>query len=491
MTVALESGSRAARSVAVSALALLGARIIQFVLSLVVTVALVRYLGPSAYGDYVFVLALIGILVVLGDFGLTKVAVREIARGASEAAVVGTTLVLRLVLGAALAGVAQLVLAAMGARDELRVAAAIASTWLLTEPLLAIAIVYQVRIAMHYEALMTLVAYGVQTAGVLWLIASGGTVHQIVALPALGGLAAAVLGATIARVRYGAGLRLDLQLAPRLVLAGLPIGITVALAFINLKLDSVLLGMLASARDVGLYGAAAKPIEYLTVAATVIMNPVYPLLARWHHEDRTRFAWLYGRMATLLAAIALPVPVALLFLAHPLIAAIFSEEFAGSAAALQLLGVALALTLITAWHGFTLLAAGRQNLTLAYDTVALVACVGLNLLLVPRLGYLGTAWAAVGTSVLALACSTLATARVGARLERAPLARVALAGAGFGALLWGLGALGAGALASLLIAGAGYGVALVGSGVFPWREVRALLPMGGAVGRQIPEPEVL
>jgi O-antigen/teichoic acid export membrane protein len=476
----------------VSAVALLAARAFQFALTLVVTVALVRYLGPAAYGDYVFVLSLTGALVVLSDFGLMKVAVREIAQGAArEPEVVGTAMLSRLIFGSVLAAVAQVALVVMGARDDVRVAVVVASTWFLTEALLMVVVFFHVRIAMQFEALTSVVAYLVQTAGVFWLIAHGGTVPQIVALPAVGGLVAAILGATIARVRYGATLRLDLCLAPRLVLAGIPIGITVALAFVNFKLDAVLLGVMATPEQVGLYGAASKPVEYLTIAAAIVMNPVFPALARWHQEDHRQFIRAYEHVLRVLAAIAMPIPIALVFLAAPLIALLFPPEFAGSAAALQLLGAAFSLMLVTAWHSFVLLAAGRQRLTLMYDAAALVVNVALNLLLIPRFGYMGTAWAAVGTSAVASVWSVLAAARVGARFDRIPVFRIATASAAFGVALWALHAANVAALLSALAAGMVYGVALLALRVIAWDDYRFLVPGQRDLRSPVPQLEVL
>jgi O-antigen/teichoic acid export membrane protein len=486
------SGTPVARSVALSAGALLAARAVQFFLNLVVTIALIRYLGPSAYGDYVFVLSFIGALVVLSDFGLIKVAVREIAHGtAKEPEVVGTAIASRLVLGALLAVVVQVALVVMGARDEIRVAMAVASTWFVTEALLTIVVFFQVRIAMQFEALMSLVAYGVQTVGALWLISHGGTMTEIVVLPAVGGLVAAILGASIARARYDATLRLDLGLAPRLVLAGIPVGITVALAFVNFKLDGVMLGIMATPDQVGLYGAASKPIEYLTIASAVVLNSAFPLLARWHHEDRDLFVRAYDGVVRLLLAVAMPIPIALAFLAGPLIGALFPPEFAGSAVALQLLGIAFGFMLITAWHSFVLLAAGRQRLTLVYDAAALAVSIVLNLILIPRMGYLGTAWAAVGTSAVASAWAAIAASSIGARIDRAPLVRIAVASSAFGVALWALLAGGVASLAAAPAAFLAYAGVLLLFRVIDWDQYRSLFSGSPALTGPVSRMEAL
>jgi O-antigen/teichoic acid export membrane protein len=231
---------------------------------------------------------------------------------------------------------------------------------------------------------------------------------------------------------------------------------------------------MATPEDVGLYGAASKPVEYLTIAAAVAMNPVFALLARWHQEDPGLFVRAYEGVVRVLLAIAVPIPVFLAFMAGPLISVLFPPEFAGSATALQLLGIAFGLMLVTAWHSFVLLAARRQRLTLAYDAGALAVNVVLNLILIPRLGYLGTAWAAVGTSAVASACAAIAASRVGARIDHAPLTRIALASAAFGTALWALLISGVAPLLAGLAAGLAYVLGLLVLRVIAWDEYRTL-----------------
>ena len=62
------AGRTAARSVAVSVAAQLAAKAVNFGLNVVVGLALIRYFGPAAYGDYVFVISLCALLGLLSDF---------------------------------------------------------------------------------------------------------------------------------------------------------------------------------------------------------------------------------------------------------------------------------------------------------------------------------------------------------------------------------------------------------------------------------------
>ena len=98
-----------------NAAALVAAQVATKALNVVVSLALVRWLGPAELGRYAYVLAFAFPFGALADFGLSTLAIREAARERAKAADVAATarrLAMRLSLGAT---AAMLVLAwAMG-----------------------------------------------------------------------------------------------------------------------------------------------------------------------------------------------------------------------------------------------------------------------------------------------------------------------------------------------------------------------------------------
>ena len=79
-----------------------------------------------------------------------------------------------------------------------------------------------------------------------------------------------------------------------------------------LKLDALMLAVLRTPREVGLYGSAYQPIEYTFLAAAVVVNVAFPLVAAAYGAgDHERFALLYRRGAEALVAVMVLVPVIL------------------------------------------------------------------------------------------------------------------------------------------------------------------------------------
>jgi len=444
------------RAVTLSAGTQIAAKAVHLGLNVVASLALIRYFGPASYGDYVFVFSFATLLGLVSDMGIAKVAVRGMARDERQTpGLLGTTVVARLCLAAFAAVGAQLVLVAMGARPEIHAAVAIASLLFFTDALLSVAALFQVRIALQYDALVQIVIQTLDTLLILILIARSASLVAIVAAPVISAVVGVAVAIVLARARFDLRVSFDARRLAELLREAAPVGANLFVAVVYLKIDTILVSVMRGPEEVGYYGAAYKPIEYLLLASAVLVNTLFPLLARWHRADHGRFVTIYRRGTEILLVGAIPIAIILSFAAEPLVTAVYSEAFAPAAAALKILSVALVFMTFNAWQGFVLLAGGRQRVTLAYDAVALVLNVVLNLLLIRVIGFVGAAFAAlltgafigiVGTvAVSRLLSSTLDIARIRSVLLANALLAVSLAGL----LLSGMHWLGAIALASL------------------------------------------
>ena len=414
--------SGVAAAVTLSTAAQLGGRCVHFALNVIAGLALIRYFGPAGYGDYVFVLTYATLFGLLSDFGLGKVAVRDMARDTSTAgSILGTAIAMRIVLALIAAILAQIACVVLGVRAELRPAIAVASLLFLVDAMLGLMAVFQVRLKMQYEALVTIAMQAVDTALILALIQLHAGLLVIVASPVASGTVGIAIAFMLVRRRFPIALSIDATRLRGLLVDAAPIGLTTVIVVLYVKTDAVILGLLATPTDVGLFGAAYKPIEYVLLALMLPINVLFPLLSRWHRSDPHQFRILYWRGADALLALTLPLVVLVLVAAEPIVLTLYAADFAAAALPLRILALALPLMVLSAWQGFALLAGGHQRITVAYDAAALGVNVVLNLLLIPAFGYIGAALTAVLTSVFVAACAwTVAGRRLDVRGE-APL----------------------------------------------------------------------
>lgn len=426
------AGDGVARGVLLSTGSQLVAKVVHLSVNVVSSLAIIHHLGPRGYGDYVLVVTVAGLSGLVGDFGLNKLAVREIARRPdAEPEVLGSLLTARLCLGVVAVILAQGVLVALGVSAEVRVAGLVLSTMALVEAALAVFVVFHVRLEQQYEALVRVAIEILETALVLVLVASGAGLVALVAAPVGAAVVGVALALGLVRRRAGSVPRPGTTVVGRLLRQSLVVGPALIIAAAYLRIPGVLLAWLSSAEEVGIYGAAYQPVEYLLLAAAVLVNVLLPLLARSYGDEPERFQVLYRRGTEALLGAVLPIAIATIALAPWLVEVAFGAEYADAAGPMRVLAGALVLMVVSFWQSYVLLAAGQQRLTLIYDAVALAATVALCVVVIPSEGGLGAAIAIAATSGLVVVWATIATAtRADATLDYGRLARIALAAAG-------------------------------------------------------------
>lgn len=156
-------------------------------------------------------------------------------------------------------------------------------------------------------------------------------------------------------------------------------------------IDIVMLGLLSDSATVGLYHPAARTAGLLRSVLLAFGGIAAPMIAAAHARgDRGEVRSLYG-LVTRWSLMAALLPAILLALFPSEVLGIFGSAYTAGARALFMLAAS---ALLQAWFGLgsTVLAmAGRERLSLANQSVALLLQVLLHLLLIPRFGIDGAA----------------------------------------------------------------------------------------------------
>jgi O-antigen/teichoic acid export membrane protein len=175
-----------------------------------------------------------------------------------------------------------------------------------------------------------------------------------------------------------------------------PRGVAGIFQIVVLWLDILLVGAFLSSYDAGVYAAVSKLAMLGTFALEGTRLAIAPqlsaLLAR---RQQAGAAALFQSATNWLMLASWPVYV--LFAIFPVVAlGIFGPRYATGAAALVVLSLAMLVNLGTGNVTVVLLMGGKSSWNVANTLAALVVNVGLNLVLLPRIGIVGAAiaWAA-------------------------------------------------------------------------------------------------
>lgn len=186
---------------------------------------------------------------------------------------------------------------------------------------------------------------------------------------------------------------------------------------LNVYLDQVLLSFLMPFRSVGIYGVAANTAQAVSGVSGSLVPIVQPLVQRAQGRERRRTSFLL----IVLGAAILGVLVIGLFIPMPaLIELIYGAEFAPAADIARILLVGVWLEAIGSLSGAVLFGLNRPGLTSWAAGAAIVTGVGLLLVLVPRHGIEGAAWASVGSYLVGASIKFGAVLRLLSRPVPAP-----------------------------------------------------------------------
>jgi O-antigen/teichoic acid export membrane protein len=264
------------------------------------------------------------------------------------------------------------------------------------------------------------------------LVAGGGLAgialgHSLSALAggmAAGSVAVALAGLPAVKARTPAGGAVDRLLARQALGEALPIWLAGLLSLLYFRGDAVLLQILRGDAELGIYSAAYKIFEGSMLVPAILLAAAFPPLAR-AHSDRPRQRRWEGLVLAALLALGLLGGAVCRLAAAPIVALVFGPAFAPAVASLRVLALGLPLLFVN--YGLThfLIARdlGGKNLVLAAAMLALN--VALNLLLIPRLGGPGAAWATVATEAALTGCCLLILRAPPARAHQQPPAPAA------------------------------------------------------------------
>jgi O-antigen/teichoic acid export membrane protein len=192
------------------------------------------------------------------------------------------------------------------------------------------------------------------------------------------------------------GKRASRHLASQFWRFAAPRGIAGIFQVTVLWLDVLLVGALRSTREAGIYAAASKLALVGTLATEAVRIAIAPqisaLLTRREHG---RAESVYQVATWWIMTLCWPLYLALMVFGG-VVLRIFGAEFAAGSGALLVLSLAMLVDLSTGNVTVMLLMGGKSSWNLLNALGALVLNVGLNLLLLPRIGITGAAiaWAA-------------------------------------------------------------------------------------------------
>ncbi len=377
-------------------------RIVVNALGLVILAILTRTLGPEGFGQYSTVYAYLFFVAIAADMGIGTLLTREISReGADEVRVTSLLVTFRLVLigVTTAAAVALLPLVRYGSVVTLGILIIILAT--AAQSIVQVLMgVFQKHLRLGVVSIGDMVTRGIQLVGLAVLLKLG----LVALIPVLWiNVAAEVIHVAImlvaARRIIPFHLRIDIPYWKRILRSAFPIAASLVFTLVYFKIDTIMLSVMRSESEVGMYSVAYKVLEVIIFFPAMYVGLIMPLLSKFAFRS-SEFRPVFFRAARRLGAGAALTVLVLVVFANPIIAIIGDTAFSASVPLLRILSLAVGIIFFGNLFGNAIIALDLQSKGVWIYALGAVLNVILNLLFIPSYGAYAAAWNTVVTELV-------------------------------------------------------------------------------------------
>ncbi|OGE26158.1 hypothetical protein A3C26_01375 [Candidatus Daviesbacteria bacterium RIFCSPHIGHO2_02_FULL_39_12] len=367
------------------------------------TIFLARNLAIAEFGLYSVALAYFSLISTISDFGFNRFLIREIAKDHLRiSGLVFNVTLLRLTLSSCLFGIFAVILYILDP-DKFRVSVSL---------LMVLAVVPQ-AVALTLDGLfvalkrlqlsaLSLVFLSIFTSLIgYFLVSSGfgptGTAVALI-LGQLGYLLIIILILPTQKINLLS--EINFKTIREITLGSLPYGLLGILGMLYFRIDTILLSYIKGNFDTGIYSAAYKFLEAAVFIPSALSTALFPVVAKLYLDDKSKIKSVYFKSFKAMVLLGIVVAVGYL-LVLPQIIQIFLPNYLSSIEALRILALSLPFIFVHVPGAQILLSTDKylkpiillSILTLSFNVI-------LNLLFIPKYGFIAASWITVASEVL-------------------------------------------------------------------------------------------
>jgi len=372
------------------------AKVLQPFITLFLIVAISREIGVAGFGAYSTIFKYVPVFSIIAGFGLRNLLTREISQNKED---VQRYLMAGSVIAIVCAVVSALVMAVavtlLSANDMVIYGSILASIALLA---IGLADVYEGVIS-GFEQIKqvgyALLAENVFRVGVsLILIYLGYGILPVVGAFVVGRFLRVTYFYVYISRRFTKPIGpVDFQFLNKLFQKAKVFALTMLCVTVYWNIDGIMLESMRSAEDVGYYSAAYRFLAMAMILVHSYVSSLFPVISNFFKSARGNFEAACRISLRILILATIPIAVVFSLLAEQIIVPLFSSQYLPSVTVLQVLIWGLVPYAVSQVFAYALVASGKQNTDLLVNIGGVASNVILNLILIPRYGFVGASFA--------------------------------------------------------------------------------------------------
>jgi len=401
--------------------------------SMVLFILVARRLGEQATGTYSLASTYTLIFMSLSFWGLDQLFVRDVSQHRELAGKYWINFgLLRLLLACAVIALLYAFLTVLGKypQDTIRLIMLMGLT-LIPDGLDNMCQAYFMAIEeMLYIPLASLALAVFRLAGIAVVVMCGTVTVETVIWVFL--VASAARGAAsvwlVLRKLTPASFDLDPSLWLRSIAWAFPFVFIASFIALEAQMGVVITSLLATEREVGLYGAAQNLVVALQMIPQAFQVAVFPAMSRLHARDAKSFQLLYRQSFFYLLVASLGLISCVIIVARDLIVFLYKQPFAPATSSLQILAISIVFSFLNIPNSRLMIIVNQQRRLAIFLGLGLVGNLIVSLALIPRFGFEMAAVGKVVSMLVFFSANSLFVhrnvlrARLAPRVARIPVA---------------------------------------------------------------------
>lgn len=393
-----------------------GGKFVVILFSVVTTYALTHWLGKSGYGDYTFLIALVLLLGNVADWGTNIIVIREASlHDTRRPLIFGSSTIFRLLLALLAFIISVFVVMINPAWDKLLVPALIASLVLFALSLkTSFGAIFQTHVRFDLNSLVEISSSFLFTIFVIFTLYNNLGLKGVMFSWFLSTLISSVLGYFLAKKLTLFEWVWDKKIIKKIFLEALPTGALFISFTIYNRVDTMILKYYQGSDAVAVYGLSYKIHDQLVLGAAFLMNASFPYLSKKFTKKDGLLSLKnhYQKTFDIFLGVVPFVFVSTYIAAPFIINLLGGSEFGESINILRVLIFATAFAYFNHLTGYSLIAFGKQRLSLIIAIAVLIFNIFANFMFIPVYSYKASAIITVATEGLVLLLSSFAVSRV-------------------------------------------------------------------------------
>lgn len=364
---------------------------------------LARYLGPTEYGIYNYVISLTSIFITIATFGTTEIIVKKLLSDPAESNVnLKSGFDLRMLLSLILYIILGAYAYFFEKNSDVQMFIFISSTAIFFQPFEVVESFFRARVLARKSSISRMVQLCISAIGRILLIVYRAPLTWFYLLFVFDSIfyAMLMLWSYLKENPNFLNVRASSALTKEIFKESFPLMIIAVTTLMLARFDLVIIGKLLDQKEVGLYSAASKTIEIGTLFAVIVCLSLYPAILNSKKTDPAIYAKRMAMLNRLLTAGGGGLTALVFAFAEPITLLLFGNEFVQSANILRILSFNILFVSFGQVSFRWYLSENLQTLMMYKTILAVVFNIVLNFLLIPRMGILGSAFGSILTSLI-------------------------------------------------------------------------------------------